>query len=117
MQLPVVEDQGLAPLRRHQQGGPALPEGGCAPLEAAVEVHQEGELAVFRVVEPEASVRVRGEPLAGVVAVEAEPLVQPDRLPAAPLLDEQPLRAFPPGARQFGVVQQEALVVADVLTR
>ena len=50
MDLPVVEDQGLAPLRRHQQGGPALMERGRPPLEAVVQVDQEREVALLPVV-------------------------------------------------------------------
>src|SRR5262249_10028028 len=94
----VLEDQRQAPPRRDR---PFL-DHRLAAGEPLMEIDEEREEAHLAIVAPVRPVAMGGEPLAGVVPVEPESLVEPDRLTApeeprdlvaAPL----PERLGPPG--------------------
>src|SRR5215510_4763389 len=108
----VLEQERHAGLR--PDGDVEVVERGLAAGEVVVEIDHEGQFAALGRAVPECAIVVRCEPLAGLVAVAPEPLVDPDR----PAIEQPPGHRTADPREQLGgeahVVEHHPRVVADV---
>ncbi|MCY1005528.1 hypothetical protein OV079_08075 [Nannocystis pusilla] len=115
MQVPVLKQHAEAGVRDH--GLLEVEEVSLAAGEVLVEVDHEGQQAALVLGADAGAVEVRGEPLAGVVAVAAEALVDAEDGHGADLRRHRGPGPFEQQGGELGVVEDDALVGAELGTQ
>src|SRR5262245_31419002 len=111
----MIEDQGHTCLRDDAEWVANSSEGSLAALEAFIQIDHEGQMTPFAVAALKVTVRVPGEILARLLAVEPKAFIQPCERPAVPLSRQERPGPVEQALRQFDVIHHHTLVVADIL--